>query len=232
VNVGAKVEPQPIWFDRLIRIEGRLVSLLASAGRKQDVETHYRQALFLWEKLAAQFSGMFYYRAESMRMRTYRLLANFLMANGREDEANDLLRQASRRLEEMVQSQRTELIPRDGETRRNLDGLANCYAALGRHAEALRIREQILKVYREAQQKDGNGAEGWLLNQLARSLATCPDPKFRDPRRAVRLAQQATSHAPPPNMTVGSYRHTLGVAYYRAGNWKQALEALEKGCQL
>jgi tetratricopeptide (TPR) repeat protein len=216
----------------LIRIEGRLVSLLATAGRKQDVEAHYRRALSLWEKLAAQFSGTSHYRAESMRVRTYRLLADCLMASGREDEANDLLRQASRRLEEMVQAQRTELVPHDAETRRNLDGLANCYAALGRHAEALRIREQILKVYQDAPHKDANGVEGWLLNQLAWFLATCPDPKFRDPRRAVRLAQQATSHTPPPNMTVGSYWHTLGVAYYRAGNWKQTLEALEKGFDL
>src|SRR5262249_5099711 len=146
--------------------------------------------------------------------------------------ANDLLRQASRRLEGMVQSQRTERIPHDGETRRKLDGLASCHAALGRHAEALQIREQILKVYQEARHKDAGGVEGWLLNQLAWSLATCPDPKFRDPRRAVRLAQQATRHTPPPNMTGGSYWHTLGVACYRAGNWKQTLEALEKGFKL
>src|SRR5262249_15016771 len=224
---------QPIWFDRLIRIEGRLVSLLAAAGRKQDVEAHYRQALLFWEKQAALFSsGTSHYRAESMRMRTSRLLADCLMANGRHDEANDLLRQASRHLEAKVQSQRIELVPRDGETRRNLDGLAHCYAALGRYAEALRIREQILKVYQEAQHKDANGVEGWLLNQLAWFLATCPDPKFRDPQRAVRLAQQATSHTPPPNMTVGSYWHTLGVAHYRAGNWKQTLGALEKGLEL
>src|SRR5262249_50986124 len=52
VNLPAKVEPPEFWFDRLIRIEGRLVSLLATAGRKQDVEAFYRQALFLWEKLA------------------------------------------------------------------------------------------------------------------------------------------------------------------------------------
>jgi eukaryotic-like serine/threonine-protein kinase len=231
-KVAAKVEPVPIWFDRLIRIEGRLVSLLATAGRKQDVEAHYRQALSFWEKLAAQSSGMFSYHAELMRMRTYRLLADCLMANGREDEANELLRQASNRLEEMVQSQRTEFILHDDKTRRNLDALANCYAALGRHAEALRIREQMLKVCQEGQPKDGKGVEGWLLNQLAWFLATSPDPKFRDPRRAVRLAQLATSHAPPPNMTVGAYWYTLGVAHYRAGNWKQSLEALEKGLKL
>src|SRR5262249_9607704 len=148
----------------------------------------YRQALSLWEKLAAQFSGTFHYRAESMRMRTNRLLADCLMTNGREDEANDLLRQASRRLEEMVQSQRTERIPQDDRTRRNLDGLASCHAALGRHAEALQLREQTLKVYQEARPRDASGVEGWLLNQLAWFLATCPDPKFRDPRRAVRLA--------------------------------------------
>ena len=107
-NLPAKVEPQGIWFDRLIRIEGRLVSLMAAAGRNQDIEAHYRQASVLWEKLAARYSGSFDYHSESMRMRTSRLLADFLVANHRADEANDLLRQASRRLEEMVQSQRTE----------------------------------------------------------------------------------------------------------------------------
>jgi tetratricopeptide (TPR) repeat protein len=132
----------------------------------------------------------------------------------------------------MARSQKTELVPHDGETRRNLDGLANCYAALGRYAEALRIREQLLKVYQEAQRDDADGEEGVLLNQLAWFLATCPDPKFRDPERAVRLAQQATSHKPPANMDLGSYWHALGVAHYRAGNWKQTLEAFEKGREL
>ena len=232
VNLPAMVEPLGIWSDRLIRIEGSLVGLLATAGKKKDIEAHYRQALLLWEKLAAQHPGPFSYQSESMRMRTYRLLADFLMANDRKDEANDLLRQASRRLEEMVRSQRTELVPTDDKTRRNLDGLADCHAALGRHAETLRIREQLLKVYQEAQHKDAEGVEGWLLNQLAWFLATCPDPKVRDPQRPIRLAQQATSHKPPPNMTLGSYWHTLGVAHYRAGNWKQTLEALQKGCEL
>jgi tetratricopeptide (TPR) repeat protein len=46
------------------------------------------------------------------------------------------------------------------------------------------------------------------------------------------MAQLATSHKPPANMTVGSYWHTLGVANYRAGNWQQALEAFEKGGEL
>jgi tetratricopeptide (TPR) repeat protein len=231
-NLPSKVEPRGIWSDRLIRIEGSLVRLLAAASRKRDVEAHYRQALVQWEKLATQQPGSFHYHAESMRMRTYRLLADFLMANERKDEANDLLRQASRRLEEMVQSQKIDLIPHEGETRRNLDGLADCYAALGRHVEALRIREQLLKVYQEAQHKDADREEGWLLNQLAWFLATCPDPKVRDPERAVRLAQQATIHKPPTNMTAGSYWLTLGVAHYRAGNWQQTLDALQKGQDL
>ena len=81
-------------------------------------------------------------------------------------------------------------------------------------------------------QVDADDEEGLLLDQLAWFLATCPDPKVRDPMRAVRLAQQATCHTPPSDMTVGSYWHTLGVAYYRAGNWKQTLEVLEKGREL
>ena len=194
VNLPAMVEPLGIWSDRLIRIEGSLVGLLATAGKKKDIEAHYRQALLLWEKLAAQHPGPFSYQSESMRMRTYRLLADFLMANDRKDEANDLLRQASRRLEEMVRSQRTELVPHDDKTRRNLDGLADCHAALGRHAEALRIREQLLKVYQEAQHKDAEGVEGWLLNQTGLVPGDLPGPE--GPRSPAHSSSGSTGHEP------------------------------------
>ena len=54
-------------------------------------------------------------------------------------------------------------------------------------------------------------------------LATCPVPQLRDPARAVELARKATEKQP-----VASNWKTLGVALYRAGVWKAAIEALEK----
>jgi WD40 repeat protein/Tfp pilus assembly protein PilF len=61
-------------------------------------------------------------------------------------------------------------------------------------------------------------------NNLAWLLATCPEPKFRNPGRAVELAKKAVELAPRQS----SHWNTLGVAHYRAGNWKEAIEKLEK----
>jgi serine/threonine protein kinase/WD40 repeat protein len=45
-------------------------------------------------------------------------------------------------------------------------------------------------------------------------LAASADPKLRDPRRAVELAKKAVELAP------GEGLYTLGLAHYRAGDWK------------
>jgi tetratricopeptide (TPR) repeat protein len=58
-------------------------------------------------------------------------------------------------------------------------------------------------------------------------LATCPDAKLRDPVRAVQLAQRALEL----EEQVGNTWNTLGVAHYRAGNWKAAIDALDKSRQ-
>src|SRR5262249_22089469 len=65
-------------------------------------------------------------------------------------------------------------------------------------------------------------------NDLAWLLATCPDEKRRDPNRAVDLAKKAVELAPKE----GAYWNTLGVAHYRAGDWKAAIAALDKSREL
>jgi serine/threonine protein kinase/Tfp pilus assembly protein PilF len=67
-------------------------------------------------------------------------------------------------------------------------------------------------------------ADAGVLNGLAWLLATCPEPGLRDAGRAVRLAGQAVEKAPQ----AGEYGTTLGVARYRAGDWKAAVAALDK----
>src|SRR5262249_30702392 len=65
-------------------------------------------------------------------------------------------------------------------------------------------------------------------NNLAWLLATCPEPKLRDPKRAVELARKAIELAPKE----GNFWNTLGAAQYRAGNWKAAIEGLNKSMEL
>jgi uncharacterized protein HemY len=54
------------------------------------------------------------------------------------------------------------------------------------------------------------------------------DPPFRDPALAVELAQRAVQAAPKE----GLYWKTLGVARYRADDWKGAVTAVEKSMEL
>jgi tetratricopeptide (TPR) repeat protein len=75
---------------------------------------------------------------------------------------------------------------------------------------------------------DVNPGQAGSYNALAWLLATCPDTQFRDPKRAVELSQKAVALAPDD----GDCRVTLGVAQYRAGDWKAAREALEKAMPL
>jgi Flp pilus assembly protein TadD len=67
-----------------------------------------------------------------------------------------------------------------------------------------------------------NSAMAW--NNLAWLLATCPEPKLRDPQRAVEFAKKAVELAPKD----GTIWNTLGAAHYRAGDRKAALAALDK----
>jgi serine/threonine protein kinase/Flp pilus assembly protein TadD len=68
----------------------------------------------------------------------------------------------------------------------------------------------------------------WAHNYLAWLLATCPVLNLRDPQRAVELAKRAVELAP----TDGNYWNTLGVAYYRNGQWKATIQALKKSMDL
>src|SRR5262249_523587 len=59
-------------------------------------------------------------------------------------------------------------------------------------------------------------------------LATCPELKRRNPKRAIELAKRAVEIA----RKEGAYWSTLGAAHYRAGDWNGAIAALEKSVDL
>jgi serine/threonine protein kinase/Flp pilus assembly protein TadD len=68
----------------------------------------------------------------------------------------------------------------------------------------------------------------YCLNELACGLEDCPDARLRDPKQAVELASRAVKLVPEG----GTFWNTLGLAQYRAGDWKAAIAALKKSMEL
>jgi len=64
--------------------------------------------------------------------------------------------------------------------------------------------------------------------ELAWALATAVDSQLRDPDTAVEAARRATQLQPND----GGNWYTLGVAQYRAGNWRESVAALQKALSL
>jgi serine/threonine-protein kinase len=63
---------------------------------------------------------------------------------------------------------------------------------------------------------------------MALVLANCPDPKLRNPKDASAAAKKAIELDPN---SAGAW-HAMGGATYRAGQWREAIMALEKAVQL
>jgi tetratricopeptide (TPR) repeat protein len=86
--------------------------------------------------------------------------------------------------------------------------------------------QQVSEVYQGISKrcpKDRN-----VLFALAWGRAQYPDPRFRHPSEALALAQRAVQLVPED----GDCRLVAGMAHYRVGNWKEALDALEKAMPL
>ena len=69
---------------------------------------------------------------------------------------------------------------------------------------------------------------GEAYHDLASFLADCSTTQFRDPARATELAKRALQFAPQ----YGPFWFTLGLAQYRAGQPKAAIESLRKSMEL
>src|SRR5262249_46952103 len=81
--------------------------------------------------------------------------------------------------------------------------------------------DEARELLREAARRSEADPAG--LNAVAWLLATCPDPRFRDPSRAVRLARTAVELKP----SEASFWNTLGMAQYRVGDWEAAGKAIQ-----
>jgi tetratricopeptide (TPR) repeat protein len=98
----------------------------------------------------------------------------------------------------------------------------------GQWAESKRIQEQALEAASRVL-GEPNELTARSMDELARLLATGGDARLRDPVRAVELATKATKHAPADNELCWN---TLGIARYRAGDIKGAIQALHKSMEV
>jgi len=102
----------------------------------------------------------------------------------------------------------------------------NAHFQLGNALNGQGKPDEAIACYRKAIELDPKFAGSY--NGIAWLLATCPDPKFRDPKRAVELAQKAVELVPKE----GDFWNTLGIARYRAGEWKNGMDALKTSDEL
>jgi tetratricopeptide (TPR) repeat protein len=106
-----------------------------------------------------------------------------------------------------------------------LDLLPRLLAA-GRSAEARETCERIMTIHGSlAGEFD---AVPRYHEQFAWFLVTCPFVELRDAAQAVSSARRAVELRPAS----GEYWKVLGAALYRAGNWSEACDALNKSLEL
>ncbi len=94
-------------------------------------------------------------------------------------------------------------------------GLGQCLVVQGKLDEAIACFRKVIDLAPQ---------DAEAHNDLASILAESADLKVRKPAEAVKLAATAVQLAPGE----AEYWSTLGAAHYRAGNWKEAVAALEK----
>jgi tetratricopeptide (TPR) repeat protein len=101
-----------------------------------------------------------------------------------------------------------------------LRGRADAYLGVGKHAEAIADYERAYKL---------DPKDSGLLNNFAWVLATSPDDKLRDGKRAVTLATEACRLTDYKLVHILS---TLAAAYAEIGDFKTAIQWSEKSVVL
>jgi tetratricopeptide (TPR) repeat protein len=100
---------------------------------------------------------------------------------------------------------------------------ASAHSRLGEVPQAIDDYKWTLMLLALGNQQRVDQAQAGICNSLAWLYVTGPE-KLRDPNQALPLAQKAVRIAPENS----NYRNTLGVVYYRLGQWDAAVETFER----
>jgi tetratricopeptide (TPR) repeat protein len=211
----------PEYWTRLVLNREHLGHLLKESDRLHEAERAYREAVAVWQKLVTDF------HEEEHRLHLCDVratLAENLLAQGKHADAAKVA-------EEVPATSPHEV----SQYHRAADLLARCVSAAEKDAKRTAVeRKRMAQAYdrrsrelrREAATRSPDSPR--TQNLSAWFLATCADLRFRDPVRAIELAQKAVKGSPKS----AGYWNTLGVARYRAGQYHEAIAALEESIEL
>jgi eukaryotic-like serine/threonine-protein kinase len=211
----ARAQPELVNCRRtLLAALTRQGRLLAEHGTPRDVEAAYRRAFEIAEELAAVDSYGVYprHRLGSALI----ALGDFLASNGRGTEAAVLLNRGVETLDKLAAD--CPAVPEY----KQLLGQALCALAEERlaancHDKAEHLLERAASLFREIAPLAETDPE--LADSVARFFTSCPILRFRNPTQALELASRAARRFPQS----GTLRSTLGLARFRAGDWKGAI---------
>jgi serine/threonine protein kinase/tetratricopeptide (TPR) repeat protein len=195
--------------------------------RLPEAEEAWRSAADVFGALAGKYpKEAFYQREQAWSYRSHGLL---LTASDR-PQAEKSLRQALDVHKKLVAAFANTAGAAEYRSRlnENYEELIDNLMAQGKiqEAEALALEPAARDLVREAIKRCPENAVA--ENNLAWHLIKFAVPRRCDPAEALALAQKAVKRAPD----VDYFVNTLGVAYYRAGNWKAAIDTLTKADEL
>lgn len=221
-KLARKFPAEPNYRHELGGIYNWLGLERADAGKLPEAGQAHREAVRIYEELT-QAAASIGRRQDTKSHRqelawTYMKLASVLKTDKRLEEAVDAYRQALAQCEKLDAD-----FPADA-TYRNW--IAENYGSLFLVLAATKRQQEAEAMYGKLLEHSPKSASAY--NIVAWILATSPDPKLRDPKRAVELAQKAIELKPEEGMIW----NTLGAAHYRAGEWKDGITALMKSDEL
>jgi serine/threonine-protein kinase len=190
--------------------------VLAAAGQVEDAEKSYREAVSLLDRTVKELPRSVHDREELAQ--TLTVLADFLKDPARRQEAKDIRRDVILHYETLRAASPEDLKypPR----------LIRSYLKLNSLLWDLGLQREAAEALRKALEVDPENPA--VNNELAWLLATSPELGLRDPATAVRLAQKAVE----AERKSGNFWNTLGVAHYRYGDVKAAIDELETAMSL
>ncbi len=149
------------------------------------------------------------------------LFARIIKTNwsqGRKDKALVALEKMKKRLDEY----RSEEVPNLNMITLYHRELIDLYELVGEKKEHLEMQREFVNLFLTSTEA-GESYDAERLNETAWQMTTILDSDLRAPESALQLALRAVEQAP----NKGGYWNTLGIAHYRAGNYREACEALK-----
>jgi tetratricopeptide (TPR) repeat protein len=207
----------------LARVHWNLGALFRDKGQYKAAESEFSQAVQFSTQVVKDWPREPLFRRRLAIIR--RDLGILLFEQGKRSEAARQYRQS---IDLLVQLDKESPGVPD-----NQELLSDCLAPMaellrveGDHVQWAEHYRQVVDLKERLVARRPGDAE--YASALAWALAVCPDPRFRNPARAVELAEKAAARFPQN----GWYWGVLGVAQYRHGQWQAAVASLEKANRL